>query len=195
MQGCRPLTDSEIVQISMCLHNGRDLLFFKFGLHTGFRASELLSLRVADVWQGGRVVDRVTVSKRNMKGKKFSRSLILSPALKAAITAYLETTGTQPELYLFRSREGGNRPISRTQAYRAFLKAASSLGIGGKVALHSMRKVFANRAYIHFKGNLFLTAKALGHRSIDSTSRYLSFRTQEVDEAVLAMGELVAWPK
>lgn len=196
MRGCRPLTEAEIAQVAMCLHRPRDLMFFKLALYTGFRSGEALQLKVKDVWQGGRAVDRITVYKRHTKGQRKSRSIAMSPALKAALEVYLLSTGlgADPESFLFRSREGGNRPVSQTQMWRALKDAVNSLGFGGKIGLHSTRKVFADRMFAHFKGNIFLTSKALGHASIDSTTSYLSFKTAEVDAAVGSL-VYVGWPK
>ena len=63
MKGCRPLTDPEIALVSRSFGGTyalRDRAWFILGLKTGFRIAELLSLRVGDVWQHGRVVDQLT---------------------------------------------------------------------------------------------------------------------------------------
>jgi integrase len=46
------MTDAEIVQVSSQL-GARDRAFFVLGVRTGFRVSELLSLRIADVVNAG----------------------------------------------------------------------------------------------------------------------------------------------
>ncbi len=40
----------------------------------------------------------------------------------------------------------------------------------------SSRKTFADRIYHHFGGDLVKTQCALGHRCIESTAAYISFR-------------------
>ena len=72
MKGSRPLTDQEVTISQQELQ--RDICrpqqgLFLLGVRTGFRVSELLSLRVEDVCQHGQVVDRVTVHRANMKKK------------------------------------------------------------------------------------------------------------------------------
>jgi hypothetical protein len=53
----------------------RDQALVILGEHTGFRTSELLNLRVGDVWQQGRLVDWVSVAKHTMNGQTEGRSL------------------------------------------------------------------------------------------------------------------------
>jgi excisionase family DNA binding protein len=57
----------------------------------------------------------------------------------------------------------------------------------GKIATHSMRKTFADRVYEKLGRDIFRTQKALGHRNINSTVQYLSFKEADIDAAVLAM--------
>jgi integrase len=69
MAGCRALTDREVELVSKSFGGRyalRDRALFLLGVHTGFRISELLSLRVRDVWAYGRIVDVLTVSCRSV---------------------------------------------------------------------------------------------------------------------------------
>ncbi len=43
---------------------------FEFGIRSGFRTSEILSLTVGDVFRDGRILPSVTVQKCWMKGRK-----------------------------------------------------------------------------------------------------------------------------
>ncbi len=72
MPGCRPLTDDEVEQVMQSFGGRfatRDSALFLLGIYTGFRITELLSLRLHDVYQHQEVLSRVTVPRRNMKGK------------------------------------------------------------------------------------------------------------------------------
>ena len=55
-----------------------------------------------------------------------------------------------PEEYLFRSRKGINRPITRTQAYRILSKAAKAVGLD-EVGTHTLRKTFGYHHYQQHK--------------------------------------------
>ena len=105
MKGCRPLKDEEVEIVAKSL-NIRDRCLFLLGCKTGFRISELLSLRVKDVWKYGKIVKRVTVRRKNMKKKVESRSVVLAPVAKDAVAAWLSNLGTEnPKCFLFKSRQ------------------------------------------------------------------------------------------
>lgn len=178
----------------------RDKALFVLGTYSGFRISELLSIHVGDVIKNGQVLDRVTVARKNMKKKVSGRTVLIKPIAKEAVVAWieeLEASGhSKPDTYLFRSRKGDNRPISRVQAYRVIREACDTNEMTGKLGTHSLRKTFANKVYSHFKQELAagkpvdpfrMTSKALGHKNINSTDQYLSFLEEEIDEAILAI--------
>jgi len=194
MRGCRPLNDDEVYDVSRSFwgeHARRDKALFLLGVKSGFRISELLSLRLRDVLQAGRLVERVSVARRNMKKKLEGRTVLLHPEARAALAAWLEELGQYAELigdtFVFQSRKGGNRPISRVQAYRILHEACDACELTGKLGTHSMRKTFANKVYDALDNDLVKTQRALGHRNVNSTVQYLSFREEEIDEAILSM--------
>ncbi|MHB9026936.1 MAG: tyrosine-type recombinase/integrase [Armatimonadota bacterium] len=194
MRGCRPMTDDEISEVSRSFwgeHARRDKALFLLGVKSGFRISELLSLRLKDVLQAGRIVDRVSVERRNMKKKTEGRTVLLHPEAKSALAEWLQELHDwgylAADAYVFQSRKGHNRSISRIQAYRILKETFDACEMTGKLGTHSMRKSFANKIYDKLGGDLIKTQRALGHRNINSTVQYLSFREEEIDEAILAL--------
>ena len=109
--GCRPLTDEEAEKCIKYLreerrYGDRDATLFIMQTKLGFRISEMLTLRVKDVWQYGKVLDRVLVPKRYMKGKQESRSALVPESAKPVIAAYvkkLQDLGYDQNGYLFAS--------------------------------------------------------------------------------------------
>lgn len=194
MRGCRPLTDPEI-QALLGELGTRDQALLLVGLHTGFRISEILSLRVCDVVdRHGLIVERLAVAKRNMKGKRQGRSVVLHQRAAEALVVLVQQLRSQararPHHHLFRSlHQGGyeNRPITRRQAWRILREAADRLGLSGKIGTHSMRKTFAARFYAASGEDLIATQAALDHESVDSTARYLGVKTANVDRLVLGI--------
>lgn len=186
MIGCKPLSQFEINIIQSELKTTRDKLIFNMGLYTGFRIMEILSLKVSDVYQNYVVLDRVTVQRKNMKNKTSSRTILLHPTVKALIALLINESNLGYEDYLFRSKHV-NKAISRVQAWKILRHVIQKTGLNGKIALHSTRKTFANKMYDKLGKNIFKTAKALGHKNPMSTISYLSFRTEEIDNAVLTM--------
>ena len=193
MKGCRPLTEEEVLAMQASfggVYAARDRALFLLGVKSGFRISELLSLRVGDVWQHGHLVDRVTVQRRHMKKKVEGRTVLLHPEAKAALATWLLTLRQRrevtPQTFVFHSRQGGNRPISAVQAWRILHEAVVTNELTGKVGTHAMRKTFANRVYHQLNHDLVKTQRAMGHKNINSTVAYLSFVEDEIDAAILA---------
>lgn len=180
----------------------RDKAMLALGVNTGFRISELLSLRRGDVIHAdGKIVRRVVVQRRHMKGKKRSREILLNTSARMAILDLMRDMDAGGYVracdWLFRSRRG-DRHISRVQAYRILHKAAVAAGVRTRVGTHTMRKTFANRIYDHFLAKLAAgepvdafrqTSKALGHAGLNNTERYLSFLDSDTDHAVEAIGD------
>lgn len=194
MRGCRPLTEDEVEAVLAHLggpSGARDRALFLLGVRSGFRISEILSLRLGDVVQAGRVVERVRVLRRHMKGRREGRTVLLHPAARAALATWLEELRSAgymtADSFVFQSRRGPNQAIGRVQAWRILRRAFEQAGLTGNLGTHSMRKTFADRVYDRLGGDLVKTAQALAHRSIGSTASYLTFREAEIDEAILSI--------
>jgi integrase len=202
MKGCRPLTEAEVALVRQSFggrYGRRDQALFLLGVKSGFRISELLSLQVGDVWRSAQVVTRVTVARRHMKRQTEGRTVLLHPEARAALAAWLadlQAAGLcTATTYVFRSRKGPNRPISRRHALRVLREVYDANELTGPLGTHAMRKTFANHVYRQLcqrraAGEAIdpfrMTSKALGHRSITSTDGYLSFLEADIEAAILA---------
>lgn len=194
MKGCRPLTDAEVADVLASFYGrfaARDRALFVLGTKSGFRISELLSLRIADVIQAGRIVDRVTVRRAKMKKKLEGRTVKLNHAAKAALMTWIDQLHglgyMSADDFVFQSRVGGNRAICKVQAWKIIHRTAVDAGLTGTIGTHSLRKTFANDMYEKLGHDLVRTAKALGHLNINSTVSYLSFREEDIDAAIEAL--------
>jgi site-specific recombinase XerD len=151
--------------------------------------------------QHGTVVGAITVQRRYMKGgkagKTSSRTVLVHPEARAALSVWLEALqkmlkgALDPQTPVFCSRvrdaaTGLRRAISREQAWRLLTEAFEANELSGKLGTHAMRKTFANRMYEKLGHDLVKTQRALGHANINSTVQYLSFREEEIDAAILA---------
>ena len=187
MKGSRPLKDREVWATSRKL-DARGRALFMLGICCGFRISELLSLRVGDVEQHGRLVSAVTVSRKSMKGKIEGRTVPLARIAGKAVAELLKELRSvrrflPKEEFLFMSRKGG--ALSRVQAWRILAQAFAVNKMSGKLGTHSMRKTFAAKIYERLNRDLLKTQRALGHRTITSTISYLSFAESDITKAVL----------
>ena len=71
MKGTRPLDNDEIRRVSTCFtgtYQIRNRGLFMIGVSTGGRISELLSLRIGDVYQNGKPVTDMLFEKSIVKG-------------------------------------------------------------------------------------------------------------------------------
>lgn len=184
MKGCRPLSDAEVAAALAVVGGPRNRALLLLGIKSGFRISELLSLRVKDVFQNGSFVDEVAVARCNMKKKLEGRSVPLHAEAKAALSEWIGSSA-DPELFVFQSRKGLNRAMNRGQAWRILKAAFNKCGLNGKLGTHSMRKTFAKKVYDNTGKDLIATQEALGHRSMNSTAAYLSFDKSKVRDAIL----------
>ena len=201
MPGCRPFTDAEVPRLLRAVVGPfvlRDRAFLVVGLYTGFRASELLSLRVRDVVADGRFLDAIEVKRRHLKGgsgahkrQVESRSVPMHAKVKRALTPWLREMRSRGWMrrddYLFQSRASGNVAMSIQSAWRLVKCAAAGAGLTGHIGTHSMRKTFAARAQEMLRGDVFKLQKLLGHTDPKTTTNYMSFDRKELDAVVLKM--------
>jgi integrase len=194
MKGCRPLSEEEISQVTQAFDGPfalRNQALLVLDVRTGYRISELLSLRVGDVFQRGQVVDWITVPKRHMKGQTAGRTLPLHAEAKGALQRWLEAYGRQqpllPTLVLFPSRKGVNRPLQRGQAHHILQEAYRTNGLTGMIGCHGMRKTFGQKVYEKTGRDLRATQHAMGHKSPASTAAYLAVDEQAIDAIILAL--------
>jgi integrase len=176
MKGCKPLTDAEIDSILAHMTSLEDRCLFILGVKTGFRISELLSLRVQDVVQYGKIKDTITVNRASMKGKACSRSVVLHAAAKETLEAYLGARILDHPLVF---------TYSRITAWRRLKTASHKAHVMGHVSTHSMRKSFAKKVYEALDHDLVQTQRAMGHANVQSTVSYLSFDQDAIDKAIL----------
>ena len=195
MKGTRPLDNDEIRRVSGCFtgtYEVRNRGLFMLGVSTGGRISELLSLRVGDVYQNRSAVSDLLFSKSIVKGKENSRAVPVNRDGRRAIDAlmnwhrrhYRSIASKRP---LFPSRhKSGTVPMHRQTAHAILKTAFIEAGLNGHLATHSLRKSFAQRLYDK-TGDIYLVQELLGHRNISTTQKYLGVNYADAKAAVEAI--------
>ncbi len=193
MKGARPLDNDEILLVADQFDGTyavRNRSLFMLGVSVGGRISELLALTVGDVWQNGKPVGDLLFVKGVVKGKDTGRMVPVNADGREAV-AYLiawhqahygSLDSARP---LFPSRQGGGS-MSREQAHRILEKAFIRAGLNGKLATHSLRKSFAQRAY-DLSSDIYLVQAMLGHRDIETTREYLGVSYRKMQDIVEQM--------
>jgi site-specific recombinase XerD len=193
MAGMRDYSDEEIELVRKSFGGRyalRDRCYFEMALQMGLRVSEMLSIRVGQVYQYGRVVDDVSIDRKHMKGgkagKASGRTLPVFAPTKPHILAWLKRLATMlkekdvkdlnPACPLFLSRvrnpDGSRRAIARETAWRIIKAIARDNELPGAVGTHSTRKTLARKAMAWSK-DIRVVQKILGHKSLQSTECYL----------------------
>jgi site-specific recombinase XerD len=187
MKGCRPLTRIEVKQVLKTGNSPRENALLTLGFSTGYRISELLSLKISDVATAtGEIFHSVYVRKtKNGEGRSVPLNTDSRKSLKRLVAKLFEA-GHDTNAPLFSGRKNkGRRAISRQHAWRLIKKLFElAKVVGGKLATHSLRKTFALRMKEALKGDLQQIQAALGHKSIASTIAYLSFDIGNVNRAI-----------
>ena len=182
MKYVQPIRDkNKIEEIKSYLkQNGsRDLLLFTMGINTGLRISDLLKLRVIDVRNKSHVEIK---EQKTAKTKRFP----LLGNLQSMIEEYAR--GRLDNEYLFRSREGANKPITRVMAYLIINEACHKAEIIDSIGTHTLRKTFGYHHYQQFH-DVAILQYLLNHSSPSITLRYIGI-TQDNVENTLQQFEL-----
>lgn len=151
----------------------RDYLLFIIGINTGLRISDILGLRVKDVDGLSHII--ITEKKTDKK-----RALI-NGYLREQIDRFINNM--TPEEYLFQSRKGINRPITRTQAYRILSKAAKAVGLE-EVGTHTLRKTFGYHHYQQHK-DVAILQELFNHSAPSVTLRYIGINQDNMDRTLI----------
>lgn len=191
MIGCPALSPKEL-KLALANLNGRyalrDRALVTLGVRTGLRISELLALKVGQVWDGKMTVARFYVARQATKGKHAGASIVLHPDAAKAVARWIKAGGlaANPHGYLFPSQKQGGGRLGRKSAWEILHPAFLRAGVMGMAGTHCLRKTFANNVHRALGGDLFRTSKAMRHSSPLTTLRYLSFKQEEIDRAILA---------
>ncbi len=195
MKGTRPLNNAEIRKVSDAFEGIfaiRNRSLFMLGVSVGGRISELLALKVNDVWQNGKPVTDLLFDLNIVKGREMSRAVPVNidgrEAIEDLITWQTELYGnTDPTRSLFTSRNGqGSQRMTRKAAYDVLKDAFEGAGLNGKLGTHSLRKSYAQRLYEQ-TNDIYAVQEMLGHKSVITTQRYLGVNYASVREASEAM--------
>jgi integrase len=183
MEFVQPIRDRKKIEAmkKILASNPRNLLLFVLGINSALRVSDLLNLRVRDVVdENGKTREFLEVrEKKTGKTKQFELS---KNALKA-LRLYLAAVNPKPAHYLFRSREGRNRPLSRQQVHKILSDSAETVGIRERVGTHSLRKTFGYHA--HQAGvSISLLQWLLNHSSQATTMRYLGLTQDDANQVI-----------
>ena len=158
--------------------NLRDYLLFTMGINIGLRISDLLQLRFIDVLdRTGSFFDIITVKEQKTEKTK---TFMLNDTVKKALTEYMKSIQYEHGSYIFSSRKGDNKPISRVQAYRVINEACMIAKIKGAIGCHTLRKTFGYWAYKQGI-DITLLMRIFNHSTPSITLRYIGIEQEDIN--------------
>ena len=139
------------------------------------RVSDVVKLNRDDIRNPDNTMKQyiTVIEKKTNKIKRFP----LCNGLLVEMEKY--TRNIEQGEFLFKSRKGGNKPITTTQAYRIINSAGLRVGLE-EIGTHTMRKTFGYHHYKQFK-DVALLQKIFNHSSPCITLRYIGINQDEID--------------
>jgi integrase len=154
------------------------LLAYKHGL----RASEVCNLRLDDVdlKNGSIVIERLKGSLRTTQAVTEHRGEPLLNEYRA-LREWLRERPNDGSDFLFVSQKGGR--LDRSQFFRIFRSVAAAAGLTPEKQHPHVLKHSIAAHLIGANTNLALVRQQLGHKSINSTMRYVTTTDQQASQA------------
>ncbi|KGN00836.1 tyrosine-type recombinase/integrase [Clostridium phage CWou-2020a] len=165
--------------------NKRDYVLFALGISTGYRAGDLVKLKVRDIKEAIRegyftIMESKKENCKNIRAEnRKPRTVKVVYKLQRILKEYIKDKRDYE--YLFQSRKGINEHITVAHVSRILRDAGHAFGLRN-ITAHSMRKTYAYRIYIESKCNIVMIKEMLGHSDIETTKRYLGLDRDTFDK-------------
>jgi len=171
MEYVEPIKDVEIlnkIKAILKQRSIRDYVLFTVGINTGILASQLLKMKVKDVYKGENVKEFYCLNDPKSGEMK---QIYLNNNVRNALIEFSKYVELGEDDYLFKSKKN-SEPITRQQAYRIINNVAREVGITEKIGTHTLRKTFGYHAYV--KGiAVSLLQSLFNHATPAETLRYI----------------------
>lgn len=193
----RPITTTEKVldmQDYLRYKNERDYVLFVVGVTTGYRAGDLVKLKVRDIKEALRrkeftIYEGKKMNSKNIREKNRKPRIVeIIPAVARILKEYIKDK--KDYQYIFTSRKGNNQPIG-VQAVSNILKEAGEYFGLYDISAHSMRKTYAYKIYIESDKDILVVKELLGHSSIEETKRYIGLDREKYHQYSKSLNDFV----
>ncbi|WP_041707262.1 tyrosine-type recombinase/integrase [Clostridium cellulovorans] len=174
--------------------NERDYVLFVLGVTTGYRAGDLVTLKVRDIREAlrkneftileGKKKNSKNIRERNRK----PRTVEIIPKVAKLLKEY--TKDRKDYEYVFKSRKGVNKHIG-VQAVSNILKEAGEYFGLYDISAHSMRKTYAYKIYNDNDKDIVAVKELLGHRNIEETKRYIGLDREKYHQYSKSLNDFV----
>ncbi len=152
----------------------RNYMMLHLGRNLAFRIEDLVQIKDGTNYKNGRIYVREFKT-----GKE--QDFELHPQLVKDLDAYINRNNLIEGEYIFKSRKGDNKPITRQRAWQIIKDLAKEVKITYSVGTHSLRKYFA-RTYYEQTGDLLGLSEMLNHSSVYVTLIYICWEDDDKTE-------------
>ena len=152
----------------------RNHFMLHLGRNLAFRIEDLLQLKVGANFKNG------SIYVREFKTDK-EQSFELNPKLVKDLEDYINRNKLSEDEYLFKSRKGINKPLTRQRAWQIIKELADEVKVNYVVGTHSLRKYFA-RTYYEKTGDLIGLCELLNHSDPKVRLLYICWEDNDKNE-------------
>lgn len=187
------LGSKEIQTVLKVLKTPRDKLLFAVGLYTGLRISEIISIKMSDVFTtSGGVRNTLKITRLKKKNTVYS-NIPIHPKLREQLASYKDLLDAQdqddpthsPSPWLFPSTDTPEIHIGRIRAHNILTEAFDSVNIEG-ASTHSMRRTCLtnmSRAGIPLR----TIQEISGHSNLGQLQEYLAVDPADSHRAIMSL--------
>ncbi|AVQ47643.1 tyrosine-type recombinase/integrase [Clostridium botulinum] len=162
-------------------NNIRNYTLIVLGLNSALRISDILNLTWNDVYDFEERIFKTHVYIKEKKTGKNKKFLLNKNALNALQKLKKEIKYINVLDYIFQSREGKNKPITRSMALKIIKSSCNAVGIKEKIGCHSLRKTFGYHSWK--KGvPLPILMELYNHSNQAITKLYLGINQDDIDD-------------
>ncbi len=152
----------------------RNLTLFTLGINTNLRASDLLGLKVGQVF-GLKPMEEIEV-KEKKTGK--IRRITINKGCVDAIQELLASKAYEDADYLFQSKRGG--PLTVPSLTRLVKEWTKAIHLKGNYGSHTLRKSWGYHQRVTFGAGIPELMECFGHATQRQTLTYLCVQPEEI---------------
>lgn len=172
VQPIRDIDKVEEMKAYFKSRNTRNYIMFLLGISVGLRISDILKLKKEDLLKSHIDIMELKTTKR--------KRVKIPGYLKKEFISYANTLNDDE--YIIKSRQGTNRPICRTTAYRILRDAADHVKLK-EIGTHTLRKTFGYHFYKQ-TNNIAMLMELFNHADQETTLRYIGIAQDALDDAM-----------
>lgn len=199
-----PIMDSEhVLDIADYLEDNsprfgrRNKMIFILGCTTGYRAGDLVELKVRDIRMALEVgYFRIYENKVNKEGQEFvkkkkPREAEILPEVRELLYQYIEGKKDYEYMFLSNKKNSEEPYITVDCISKEIKKAAKYFGLEN-ITAHSMRKTFGWDQYVASNYNIEYVRDLFNHESAEYTRRYIMINEIEAKRYKRSLSKFVS---